>query len=149
MTDRPSLPAVTTRWSYVAVLLAAVACARDPQRTDESPAPTAEGSPTRLAYDAVRKDGALLLDVRTRQEFESERIDGAHNIPVDELGGRLAEVADLAHGRDKPVVVHCSSGVRSARAKQTLVGDGFRSVIDLGALRDWPYPTEILRGGAR
>lgn len=74
----------------------------------------------------------LLIDVRTREEFASGHIAGAINIPVEEIGGRLNEVPD-----DKPVVLYCRSGNRSAQAANILVGAGYTGVYDLGGIIDW------------
>ena len=77
--------------------------------------------------------GALLLDVRTPGEFSGGHIEGALNIPVAELSGRIAEVGDT----QRDVVVYCRSGGRSARAKSILEGAGYTKVHDLGAMSRW------------
>lgn len=79
-------------------------------------------------------DGALLLDVRTKEEFQGGHVDGAMNVAVQELGGRLAEL-----GKDKarPVVVYCLSGVRSGAAVRQLKSAGFTAVHNLGGMRNW------------
>jgi len=74
--------------------------------------------------------GALLLDVRTAEEFSTGHLPGATNVPVQELESRLSEVGD----QNRPVVVYCRSGARSARASGILRAHGFRSVSDLGAM---------------
>ena len=75
--------------------------------------------------------GATLVDVRTPEEFASGHAEGARNIPVDEVGARLAELP-----RDKPVVVYCASGARSAQAAATLARAGY-TVRDMGTLEAW------------
>ena len=79
------------------------------------------------------KSGALLLDVRSPGEFSGGHIDGAENVPVNELGARAAQWTDKA----RPIVVYCASGMRSAAAKKTLLAEGFRDVHDLGAMNRW------------
>jgi rhodanese-related sulfurtransferase len=81
---------------------------------------------------ALVDKGALLLDVRTREEFSSGHVNGALNIPVQELAGRLKELSDKA----KPVVVYCRSGGRSASAASLLRQSGY-NVHDLGAMHNW------------
>jgi len=76
--------------------------------------------------------GAVLLDVRTPEEFAIGHIDGALNIPIDDLGARIAELAD----KDNPVIVYCRSGSRSAQAAKTLEKAGF-SVRVLGQMAAW------------
>ncbi|MFO0571717.1 MAG: rhodanese-like domain-containing protein [Polyangiaceae bacterium] len=95
--------------------------------------PNGEG-PT--ATELLQK-GAILLDVRTREEFQQEHVQGAMNIPLSELPRRVDELGDKGH----PVVLYCLSGARSASAKELLLRAGFRHVHDLGAmlnLRDLP-----------
>lgn len=79
------------------------------------------------------KEGALLVDVRSPQEFSSGHIKGAKNIPVSEVATRLKEFGDT----QKPIVVYCRSGARSARAQSTLKGAGFTQVYNLGGMNRW------------
>ncbi len=74
--------------------------------------------------------GATLIDVRTPGEFAEGHLAGAVNIPVDALQTRLNEVG----AKDKPVVVYCRSGKRSARAKGLLKEAGYLKVFDLRAM---------------
>lgn len=83
--------------------------------------------------------GALLLDVRTPEEFASGHVEGALNIDHSQVSARLEEIAGLVEGdRHKPIVVYCRSGRRSGLAKQTLEAAGFDRVTNLGGYRDWP-----------
>lgn len=75
-------------------------------------------------------EGATLLDVRTPEEFASGHVEGAMNIPVQVLGGR---VKDVPKGR---VVVYCRSGGRSASAAALLKQAGFE-VLDIGPMSAW------------
>ena len=84
------------------------------------------------AHDAVAK-GARIIDVRSAGEFASGHIAGAKNIPVDQLGARIGELGS----KDAPIILYCASGARSAMATRTLVGKGFKSVRNLGAMRNW------------
>ena len=81
---------------------------------------------------ALVKDGATLLDVRTPSEFSGGHVDGALNIPVDAIADRLDEVP-----RDKAVVVYCRSGMRSARAAGILKSEGYERVHNVGAMPSW------------
>jgi rhodanese-related sulfurtransferase len=75
-------------------------------------------------------DDALLVDVRSPEEFADGYLEGAVNIPVGELEGRLQELEP----RERPVIVYCRSGFRSSSAADTLRDAGFRSVMDLGGI---------------
>ena len=85
-------------------------------------------------------EDAILLDVRTEQEFVTGHIAGAVLIPVDEIRARLAE---LPEDRNTPIIVYCRSGNRSATAARMLTEAGYRAVYDLGGINSWPY--EIVR----
>lgn len=76
--------------------------------------------------------GATLVDVRTAEEFADGHLSGAVNIPVSDLQGRLAEIP-----ADRPVVVYCASGSRSASAGQILLAAGRTNVHDLGPMSSW------------
>lgn len=64
--------------------------------------------------------GAVLLDVRTAEEYGQGHIEGFRNIPVDELRERLDQLEP-----GKPVYVICQSGLRSYIACRILAGYGF------------------------
>lgn len=82
--------------------------------------------------------GGLLLDVRTGEEYANRHIEGAVNIPIGELKGRLAEIERLT-GSDKrtPIVVYCASGRRAQQAKDVLLEAGYEQVTNLGGIDDW------------
>lgn len=93
-----------------------------------------------LAHRLV-ESGAVLLDVRTPAEYAEGHIDGANNIPVDEIAARSSDLDKLTGGdRDKPIVVYCGSGKRAARAKQALLTSGYDHVTNLGGIGDWNRP---------
>ncbi len=77
------------------------------------------------------EDGAFLLDVRTPEEFAEGHIEGATNIPVQELETRMSEVPESAS-----VVVYCRSGNRSAKAA-VMLKDAGHQVHDLGPMSAW------------
>ncbi len=71
--------------------------------------------------ESLPRDGSVtLLDVRTATEVGRGKIDGFMNIPLDSLRTRIGEVP-----KDKPVYVHCHSGLRSYIACRILSGNGY------------------------
>jgi rhodanese-related sulfurtransferase len=87
--------------------------------------------------DAVRlmNQGAVLLDVRSREEFEGGHVIDARNVPQEEIA---AAGESLKKFRDKPVVVCCESGMRSGAAARVLKAQGFTKVVNLrGGLAAW------------
>ncbi|OGS40045.1 MAG: hypothetical protein A2506_13205 [Elusimicrobia bacterium RIFOXYD12_FULL_66_9] len=71
--------------------------------------------------------GAVVLDVRSRDEFASGNSPGSVNIPLQELPGK-----SLDWDRARPVVVCCASGTRSGMAVGILKGKGFQKVLNAG-----------------
>src|SRR5659263_187389 len=55
----------------------------------------------------------VIIDVRTKGEYQSGHINGSKLMPVSEIGSRIAELEKF---RDKPILVHCASGGRSPKA---------------------------------
>jgi len=80
------------------------------------------------------RSGATVVDVRTREEYEEEHYPNAICIPVDEI----AQKADSLGPKDKPLVLYCASGARSAYAARILKMLGFQKVINAGGLYDMP-----------
>jgi len=92
-----------------------------------------ELSPTR--YRRLQQDGELwqLVDVRESWETEIAAIDGALNIPMNEIPARYGEL-DMA----RPVAVVCHSGVRSARVAGFLLQQGFSRIANIsGGIDQW------------
>ncbi|WP_111309036.1 rhodanese-like domain-containing protein [Confluentibacter sediminis] len=66
--------------------------------------------------ESYLKNGAVILDVRTKNEWNNGHIEHAIHIPLDELNKRVSEVKKL----NKPIITCCQSGMRSAKAAQFL-----------------------------
>lgn len=82
-------------------------------------------------------DDLAVLDVRSAEEFEGElgHIQGARNVPVNELTGRLPELADWT---ERPVAVICRTDRRSAKAARILSQHGFSDVrVVRGGMEAW------------
>jgi molybdopterin/thiamine biosynthesis adenylyltransferase/rhodanese-related sulfurtransferase len=93
--------------------------------------------PTMSAHELKRKmDGREpfeLIDVREAFEYEIARIDGAKLIPLGEIAERADELP-----RERPIVIHCHSGQRSAQAVRLLQQRGFATVFNLeGGIDGW------------
>lgn len=83
------------------------------------------------AYKA--EDNAVLLDVRTKEEYSQFHIKGSVNIPLQ----NLERVGELIEDKSTPIFVHCQSGARSARAAHMLKNSGYRRVSDIGGLNTY------------
>ena len=75
-------------------------------------------------------EGGLLVDVRTPGEYASGHIEGALNIPLGELSARATELG----AKDRPIVLYCTSGSRSAVAEHTLQKLGYTRTWNLGSI---------------
>lgn len=90
---------------------------------------------TAEAVTLINRQHALVLDVRSDSEFASGHILDAKHIPLDKLTERLGE---LSKYKDKPVLVNCQRGGRSAKACEMLRKAEFRQVHNLqGGLEAW------------
>lgn len=80
----------------------------------------------------------VILDVRTKKEFDEGHIKGAINIPVETIGS-----IPPAQLRDKKqmILVYCRSGRRSKMAAQKLGTIGYENVLEFGGIMDWDYGT--------
>ena len=76
-----------------------------------------------------------LIDCRRDEEFDAVRIGGAELFPLDDLGSMLEE---LEEHRDKPLVIHCHTGVRSLKAAAFLRAQGFEGARSMaGGIDLW------------
>lgn len=87
---------------------------------------------------AADRSEVCLVDVRTPEEYALGTIDGAVNIPLDDLRGRLGEI-----GRDSDVIVFCAVGLRGYLAQRILLGRGYRRVRNLaGGYKTYSLATQ-------
>lgn len=73
----------------------------------------------------------LLVDVRSREEFDMGHRYGALNIPIEDImSGDLGSISTWS--KDAPIECYCASGARSERAKQMLQSYGYTNVTNIG-----------------
>jgi len=85
------------------------------------------GFGAKVNYVELVKQGAIILDVRSKSEYQSGHIKGSINISVDTLRNNLSKLK-----KDKPIITCCASGIRSASAKSILKSSGFTEVHNGG-----------------
>ena len=78
----------------------------------------------------------IILDVRSREEYDQGHIPGAILIPNTEIE---AKAADLLPDKDQLILVYCRSGRRSKLAAQSLADLGYTNIREFGGILDWPY----------
>jgi rhodanese-related sulfurtransferase len=123
------------RVSIFATVLLAFSCIGGAQET--KPAAPVQ-SPRPISFDGLKSaleasgSTVLLIDVRTKAEFDQGHIPGSVLIPYDVLETELKET-----DKSRPIVVYCRSGNRSSIAARTLVRMGYTDVADFGAVTKW------------
>ncbi|MCF0122828.1 MAG: rhodanese-like domain-containing protein [Ruminiclostridium sp.] len=85
---------------------------------------------------------AVLLDVRTKEEYFERRIPGSRNVPVDEIGRVKFVVPDVT----TPVYLYCRTGNRSSQAANIMKKLGYTNVKNIGGIQGYRGRTE---GGPR
>jgi len=78
------------------------------------------GAAPAVDYAELVKDGAQIIDVRTKGEYDGGHIKGSVNIPLQVLAHQIDKIK-----KDRPVITCCASGMRSASAKNMLKSKGF------------------------
>lgn len=78
-------------------------------------------------------DGAVLLDVRTAEEYRDGHIDGSVNLPLD----KISSVGNIVKDKNTPLYVHCLSGGRSGRAVSYLKQIGYTNVKNIGGISNY------------
>jgi phage shock protein E len=86
-------------------------------------------------YAELVKEGAIILDVRSKGEFNGGHIKGSINISVDTLSNNLDKLKD----KNKPIITCCASGMRSASAKSILKANGYTQVYNGGGWSSLQY----------
>ena len=74
----------------------------------------------------------LIVDVRSVEEFESGHIQGAINVPLN-------DISENEMFLNKKIILYCQSGRRSGEAAILLEKLGYKNILDMGGIQDWPY----------
>lgn len=79
-------------------------------------------------YAELVKEGAIILDVRSKGEYAGGHIKGSVNISVDTLKNNLSQLKN----KNNAIITCCASGMRSASAKSILLANGYTKVYNGG-----------------
>ena len=85
------------------------------------------------------EEGYIILDVRTREEYDQGHIPGATQISHEEIAEKAEKVLT---DKDQLILVYCRSGRRSKIAAEALVELGYTNIKEFGGIIDWPYEVE-------
>ncbi|NLY82515.1 MAG: rhodanese-like domain-containing protein [Clostridiales bacterium] len=84
------------------------------------------------------EEDVIILDVRTKEEFDGGHIENAVLLPNTEIKDKVEE---LIPDKDAKILVYCRSGNRSASATKDMLEIGYTNVYDFGGIVDWEYET--------
>jgi rhodanese-related sulfurtransferase len=99
------------------------------------------------AVQLINHKDALILDVRTQDEYQKSHILNAVNIPLGLLDSRVPEIQDH---KSHPVILVCQSGNRSQQAARTLKKHAFDEIHNLsGGMYSWQQANLPVESGAK
>lgn len=87
------------------------------------------------AKEKIINESAILIDVRSPEEYNEEHIEGATLLPVDTIDEE--SISAITENKEAPIIVYCRSGNRSSQALDLLKKLGYKEVYDLGAMSNW------------
>ncbi|RYF72977.1 MAG: rhodanese-like domain-containing protein [Cytophagaceae bacterium] len=93
---------------------------------------TVFGSTGNNKLKQVLAQGAVIIDVRSPNEFDAGHAKGAINIPLDQLKAKVVQLKSY----QKPIVLCCASGMRSSQARLILLEHGITNMFDAGSWRN-------------
>lgn len=82
----------------------------------------------KVNYKELVENGAIIIDVRSKSEYNSGHIKGSVNIPLDQLSNNVKKFK-----KDQVIITCCASGIRSGAAKSLLKSVGFEHAINGGS----------------
>ena len=83
-----------------------------------------------MSTDSFKEKG-ILIDVRSKDEWDEGHIEGAVLIPCSEIESRIG---DYVQDKKEPINIYCASGIRASIAKSTLASMGYTNVSNLGEI---------------
>jgi len=130
---------ILTGW--LAALVTFTNCSSEqPAEAEAEPVPTSAPPAEATLFDSDdlnrridSGEDVFLLDVRNPDELEADgMIEGAVNIPIDQLEARLAEVP-----KDRSIATYCLHGRRASLAATLLKENGYGNTVEFGGMEEW------------
>ena len=94
------------------------------------------------AYEMMTSQEVVVVDVRTREEYDGGHIKNAVLVPNESIDSEMPEALP---DKEATLLIYCRSGRRSKDAAKKLLALGYQSVYDFGGVIDWPY--ELVKEG--
>lgn len=124
--------------SLIAFLV--MGCSKQAAKTDSDKS----GGYQKITASAVKSrldkgEQLIIVDVRTKEEYDDGHIPKSLLIPYDEIE---VKAASLLPDKNAAIIVYCRTGRRSEIAAKSLLKLGYTNVADMGAISDWKYGLE-------
>lgn len=124
---------------FLVMVLAFTGCQSTAKKVD----PEIKGKVTKISAEDAKKKmdedkSIILVDVRTKDEYNEEHIENAVLLTLDTINAMAPSVIP---DKNATYYVYCKSGNRSAVAASELVIMGYMNIYDMGGIADWPYET--------
>lgn len=117
--------------SFLLVLVALTACS---EHAKEDTTGYTQISTEEAKSLMESEENYIILDVRTKEEYEEKHIPGAVLVPNETIGeDEIPQLPD----KDQMILVYCRSGNRSKQAAEKLVALGYTNVVEFGGINDW------------
>lgn len=137
------------------LILQMAACSAPPAGSAETPGnkPDTASESSGAAYHKITAEeakrmidagGVIIVDVRTKEEYEEKHIPGAILVPLETIGDNQPEALP---DKEAVLLIHCRTGRRSKQASDKLSAMGYQNLYDFGGIVDWPYETESGEAG--
>ena len=121
----------------ILALMLLSACGQDKENAQEAVYMNITAEQAKEIMDS--REGYIILDTRTQEEYDQSHIPGAILIPYDEV---LEKAEGVLTDKNQLILVYCRSGRRSKLAAADLQKLGYTNIMEFGGIIDWPYEVE-------
>jgi rhodanese-related sulfurtransferase len=125
------------KWIILLLAVLLTACGQNKENDREAVYMNITAEEAKQIMDT--QEDYIILDVRTRKEYDQGHIPGAIVISHDEIGEKAEKVLT---DKNQLILVYCRSGRRSKIAAELLVELGYTNILEFGGINDWPYKVE-------
>ena len=124
--------------SLIAFLV--MGCSKQAAKTDGDKSSVYQKITPAVVKERLDKGEKLIIvDVRTKEEYDGGHIPNSLLIPYDEIEKKAPA---LLTDKNAAIIVYCRTGRRSEIAAKALIGMGYANVADMGGISDWKYGLE-------
>ncbi len=91
-----------------------------------------------VAHALMEENAAIVIDVRSPEEYAEGHIAGAYNFPVETIAKHAADF-QVVKDTNTPVLVYCRTGIRAASAVSALMDMDIKHLMNMGGVSSWEY----------